>query len=86
VEHVRQIEIGNELPSAGEQTAILAARERTSDERSLPIIVHSRTALPDETMHRLASRARPCLPPRAAREVVQGAFLDQIDAGRPPYI
>jgi hypothetical protein len=61
VQHVRQIEIGNEMASAREQTAILPARQRTPDEKGLAIIVHARTVIPAETMFRLASRCRSCL-------------------------
>jgi hypothetical protein len=41
VEHVRQIEIGDELPAAGQQAAILAARNRAPDEPGLFQISHS---------------------------------------------
>jgi hypothetical protein len=41
VQHVRQIEIGNEMPAAGEQAAILAAQERAPDEGSLARFVHA---------------------------------------------
>jgi len=37
---VRQIEVGNELAAPGEQAAILAPRQRASDERGLASTVH----------------------------------------------
>jgi hypothetical protein len=35
VKHVRQLEIGDELPAAGQQAAILAARDGAADEGGL---------------------------------------------------
>jgi hypothetical protein len=40
MEHIRQLEIGDELPAAGQQAAILAARDGAADEGGLSRIVH----------------------------------------------
>jgi hypothetical protein len=46
VQHVRQIEIGDELSAAGEQAMILAARQRAADERGSVGRVHLRKTVP----------------------------------------
>ena len=47
MQHARQNEIGDELPVAGQQPAVLAPQQRASDERSLAVIAHSCTEIPD---------------------------------------
>jgi hypothetical protein len=42
VQHVRQIEIGYELSSTGQQAMILATRQRAADENAFVGIVHAR--------------------------------------------
>src|SRR4029450_3701334 len=42
VQHVRQIEIGYELSSTGQQAMILATRQRAADENAFGGIVHGR--------------------------------------------
>jgi len=45
VQHVRQIEIGNELSAAGQQAVILAARHGAADEGRFPKVVHLRKVI-----------------------------------------
>ena len=56
VQHMRQVEIGDELSAAGQQAAILAARHGAADERRFVGIVHSRKVISGVTRYRLASR------------------------------
>ena len=40
VQHVRQVEVGDELPLAGQQAAVLPARDRLPDEAGLLHVGH----------------------------------------------
>jgi hypothetical protein len=46
VQHVRQIEIGDELSAAGEQAVILATRQRAADKQGSVGRVHLRKTVP----------------------------------------
>jgi hypothetical protein len=46
VQHVRQIEVGNELSPTGQQAMILATRHRAADESASVGIVHARRIMP----------------------------------------
>ncbi len=46
VQHVRQIEVGNELSLTGQQAMVLATRQRAADERAFVGIVHARRIVP----------------------------------------
>ena len=41
MQHARQIEIGDELPTAGQKAVILAAQDGAADEGRFPRIVHA---------------------------------------------
>src|SRR5262249_58366395 len=75
VQHVRQVEIGDELSAAGQQAAILAARHGAADERRFVGIVHSRKVISGVTRYRLASRR--CL---------RASFLLRLAAKREPRL
>src|SRR5215467_15439502 len=56
VQHVRQVEISDELSAAGQQAVILAARHGAADERRFVGIAHLRKVISGVTRYRLASR------------------------------